>query len=202
MKLKEVLLTKEEIQILSKTAFFVPIHPALLNDSANIDPTLAKKVFPQAANEWYQDLKQAVESVQDAQERKWIREIFLNKEPRIEIAHPNTPYAEQRLASVHWTDNAIKGSNGFATSLEISRDYGGTLYLSPDLVYIGTRFVKFSPEKFSEYDYGAPSTETRDGCYTHVYLQHNVDHFPGALFLRNWAILYLNEALKQITKLA
>ena len=32
----------------------------------------------------------------------------------------------------------------------------------------------------------------------HVYAQHNIDHYPGALFLRNWAILYMNEVFKQV----
>jgi len=31
-----------------------------------------------------------------------------------------------------------------------------------------------------------------------VYGHHNIDHYPGALFLRNWAIKYLNEALRSL----
>jgi hypothetical protein len=200
MELEAILLKKEEIEIFEKTGFYVPIHPSLLDKSAKIDPALAKKVFPQAASEWYQDLKQAVEGIQDAQESKWIRETFLKEEPRIEVAYPNTPYAEQRLASVQWKDNMITDENGFARSLEINRNYGGTLYLSPNPMYISTPFIRFSREKFSEYSYGAPTSVATDHGHAHVYLQHNVDHFPGALFLRNWAIIYLNGALKQIAK--
>lgn len=200
MELEEILLKKEEIEIFEKKGFYVPIHPRLLDESVSIDPALGKKVFPQAASEWYQDLRKAVVRIQDVKERKWIREIFLKEEPLIEVSYPNTPDAEQRLASVQWTDHVIKGNNGFATSLEISRDFGGTLYLSPEPVFIGTHFVKFSPKKFAEYSYGPLTRETTDSCYAHVYLQHNVDHYPGALFLRNWAVLYLNEALKQLAK--
>ena len=32
----------------------------------------------------------------------------------------------------------------------------------------------------------------------YVYAQHNVDSYPGALFLRNWAILYMNEVFKEL----
>ena len=31
-----------------------------------------------------------------------------------------------------------------------------------------------------------------------VYAHHNIDAYPGALFLRNWAIRYMNEVFKQI----
>ncbi len=79
MELEEILLKKEEIEIFEKTGFYVPIHPSLLNESATLEKSLAKKVFPQAANEWYQDLKRYVEELQDAQERKWIRDVFLKK---------------------------------------------------------------------------------------------------------------------------
>jgi len=36
----------------------------------------------------------------------------------------------------------------------------------------------------------------RQKCY--IYAHHNVYTFPGALFLRNWAILYLNAAIKSL----
>jgi hypothetical protein len=203
MKLDELLLTKEEIEIFSKTGFFVPIHPRLLNDSENIDTTLANKVFPQAVREWYQDLKQSLESIKDIEERNWIKEGFLKEEPHIEVTCPNSQYKVQRVMPLNWEDNVSTMKNGFARSLIISRHSGGALYLSPEKepMYIGTRFVKFSSEKFSEYScQKSLLRETVNGCYAHVYLQHNVDHYPSALFLKNWAIFYLNEALKQISK--
>ena len=37
-----------------------------------------------------------------------------------------------------------------------------------------------------------------EGVRVYTYNQHNIDNYPGALFLRNWVILYLSEAMKGI----
>ena len=35
--------------------------------------------------------------------------------------------------------------------------------------------------------------------YFHVYAHHNVEYYPGALFLRNWAVECVNKALRQVS---
>ncbi len=51
-------------------------------------------------------------------------------------------------------------------------------------------YMRCSPKKLREY-------QKKNGRI-YVYHQHNVDYYPSALFLRNWAIAYLNEAMKQM----
>ena len=91
--------------------------------------------------------------------------------------------------------------NGFATCLSIDRDAGGTLYLPIDKhheEYIYPPIVNFSKEKFEAYKAFDLDLKNSLGVYAHVYEHHNIDHYPGALFLRNWSLLYLNEALKEV----
>ena len=60
------------------------------------------------------------------------------------------------------------------------------------------RYVRFNPKKAAEYR--CDETRNMDGVTCFRYLKHNVESYPAALFLREWAILYLNEALKSIHK--
>jgi len=200
MKLENALLKKEEVEIFGNTCFYVPIHPQLLGDSVNIDRRLAKKVFPQAAREWYEDLKKSFVSM-DAEQRKSIKPFL--KKPRIKVLYPGSEYESHMIAERYWNDDNITTmKNGFARTLILCLSSSSpSLYLSHEneLTYISTRYVKFTPEKFYEYAC-RKSIDADNSCYAHVYLQHNIDSYAQALFLRNWAILYLNKALKQISK--
>ena len=195
MKLEQLLLKKEELPILNDTFFTIPIHPKLLSNHIKIDPKIANKVFSAAVKEWHNDLKDYAKTLENKETKDWIKRVFLKKKPQIEEA-----YGNQTVQLLGWEDGVLTLENGFASSLCISRNSGGTLYLggsSGPLVLITDETCKFSPEKFLEF--GSP-IEGLDGAEARVYHQHNVDHYPGALFLRNWAILYLNEAMKQVFK--
>lgn len=200
MELKDLLLKKEELPILRETSFFIPIHPTLLNPDIRLDSTIAKKVFPEAANDWYEDLRKYAESLEDESTRRWIEEVFLKQKPEVE-----TEYSRQRVKSLYWEDQTESDPNGFVRVFSISRDGGGSLYFNEGEID-SREFVSFEREikliKFPRnklIEFGKPySLGDVEGVVLNVYSQHNVDHFPGALFLRNWAILYMNEALKQI----
>jgi len=194
MDLNDLLLKKEELPLitiegtLSCPNFCIPIHPKLLDPNVKLDERLANNVFPKAAQEWYKDLSKV------AQNDKWIKDVFLKKYS-IKNNHD-----EQTVTSVGWHDHVLTLENGFASSLCISRNHGGMLYLDPNKRegYIHRHNAKFSLEKFRAYSCEKNKSVSPSGTTAYVYSGHNIDHYSGALFLRNWAILYLNEALKQI----
>jgi len=205
MNLEKLLLKKEELPILHENCFLIPIHPKLLDEKTIIDPKIANKVFPKAAKDWYDDLKEYVETVKDEQIRKWINDVFLKKKPRI----TKKKYLDGHQYLETWRDEVLTAENGFAESFSISRNSGGSIYY-PTYNIDNKKFVEFNAKQgyilFSEEKVREFSEEMLkldngiEGGKINVYGSHNVDYYPGALFLRNWAILYMNEVFKQIFK--
>ena len=195
MKLEEILLTKEEIPILHKTCFQVPVSSALLLPNASFDPTLAHQMFPVAFKEWLEDLKNYTLTLEDPSEKKWISDAFLSKPFKIK-----QEYGKQVLLPLYWDDQVYTTPTGFPRVLSISRDGGGSLILSdePEGVIVDSPFIRFSEEKLAHYGNNFPEIVSEEGyALMHLYHHHNVDYYPGALFLRNWAILTVNACLTQ-----
>ncbi|HLD79561.1 MAG: hypothetical protein A2822_03240 [Candidatus Staskawiczbacteria bacterium RIFCSPHIGHO2_01_FULL_41_41] len=202
MNLDLLLLQREELPILHGTSFYVPIHPDLLKEDIRLDPEIAKGVFPQAAQEYHQDLAAYIETMQDEKEKKWYKEVF-HKDPTVQTEH-----GRQSVLNGMWEDLAFTTDTGFAHALSINRNVGGTLFFNGEdrqctRSYVFPPIVNFTPEKFEAYavketSLAELSTIKTKGVYVNAYDQHNIDHYPGALFLRNWAILYLNAALKEL----
>lgn len=199
MNINDLLLNKEELPILCERCFQVPIHPLLIDFNTKLNPKLANEVFKKAAYEWYSDLSDYTKKLpDDAEVKNWIENIFLSKPLNIISDH-----GRQLLGN--WEDNVLTARNGFATMLSISRNAGGSLYFNTEErscsvmanLTRGSRYIRFSPEKIKEYAFRCPVEKSE---LMHIYAHHNIDYFPGALFLRNWAIIYLNEALKSIEK--
>ena len=196
MKLEELLLQKEELPILHGTSFVVPIYPALLREDIQLDSTLANRVFPQAAQEYHQDLAAYIETMQDGQDKKWYKEVFL-KDPTVQTDE----HRRQSILGGMWEDLAFTTDTGFAHALSINRNVGGTLFFNGEdrdctRTYIYPPIVNFTPEKFAAY--AVEKLSGTRGVTANAYAHHNIDNYPGALFLRNWAILYLNAALKEL----
>ena len=203
MKLETLFLKKEELPILHENHFEVPIHPRLLNPIIRIDKTLANKVFPDAAQDWYNDLKEYIKTVEDRETEEWINRVFLKKKPEIK-----KDYGMQIIEHLNWEDKVLTLENGFAHSLSINRNFGGTLYYNGDSgsmlgghIYFDKKInsegnIRFSEDKAKEFAMKIYD----DSCTAKIYGLHNVDNYPGALFLRNWAILYMNGVFKQVFK--
>jgi hypothetical protein len=187
MDVTVLLLKKEEIPIIGKTSFYVPIHPSLL--TRKLDPELAHVVFPQALEEWIADMEMLLPGMEDSEQ---LRRVYLSKKPKI-VKRAGV----QRINSIGWEDDVRTANNGFADFLCISRNGGGTLFYDQhDLdceypLFENSRFIRFSREKIE--DYKIPGRSQKK-CFR--YTHHNIDYFPGALFLRNWSLLYLNAALQ------
>ncbi|MEK6823940.1 MAG: hypothetical protein AABY06_02790 [Nanoarchaeota archaeon] len=190
MKLEQLFLKKEELPILYKNCFQIPIHPKLLDENIKIDETIAKRIFPRAAKEWYEDLKNY--SPETDQEKEWIKNVFLKNKPKI------TKHFDLQILNGFWQDEINFNENGFTRCFSISRNTGGSLYFNNgDLnceTFIPNRYIQFSEEKIKEFEFKKIEKYPR----VYKYAPHNVDDYPGALFLRNWAILYMNEVFKQI----
>lgn len=188
-----MLIQKEELPIIKKNIFHVPIPSRLLSKEITIDSSIAHRVFPQATIEWYNDLKDYVNKTEDNKERDWIKKVFLKEKPKI-ISH----FDRQNIKHLNWEDNTGYFDNGFADYLSINRNSGGTLYFNINEIncwnrnpIIGNKLINFSEEKLKEFS-------KEDKLY--LYAQHNIDTYPGALFLRNWAILYINQAIRELQK--
>lgn len=189
MELDRLFLKKEELPILYKKCFQIPIHPKLLGENIKIDETIAQRIFSEVAEEWYKDLKKY--SPEDIREKEWIKQVFLKEKPKI-IKHLN-----HQILNGFWRNDVSFADNGFATGFSISRDGGGSIYFNDWDSYhhetlIPNNYILFSPEKTEEFRY------KKSGEYSIAlsYTSHNIDHYPGALFLRNWAIKYMNEVFK------
>lgn len=202
MELNDLLLKKEEVPILNERNFMLPIYPKLLDSNIRIDPNIASEVFPRTANEWYNDLKEYVETTDlDKEKREWY-ELFLEEKPKVEMKYHN-----QSIMNGSWEDKSFLGDNGFATGFSINRDFGGSIYFNKSMGRV-TEFVPFdspegyicfSEEKVKAFGVGEEmNIGNWKGMMVNVYSLHNVDHHPGALFLRNWGMNYLNEAIKSV----
>ncbi len=190
MKLEELFLKKEELPILYKSCFQIPIHPKLLDENIKIDETIAKRIFSEVAEEWYEDLKRY--SPETNQEKEWINNVFLKEKPEI-----TKHFDHQRLNGV-WQDDVNFMDNGLVQCFSICRNAGGSIYFREGdnncESLIPNMYLRLSEEKAKEFGY----RKVGEYLIALTYSQHNVDAHPGALFLRNWAIAYMNEVFRQI----
>ena len=199
MSLPDLLLTKEEIPISKKAFFYLPIHPRLLDEHVRIGEHLAHEVFPQAAQEWYSDLQDYAEKLEDQETKKWITSVFLHKELEIK-----EEYNRQAVDPPgYWECHVITSPNGFARVLEMDQINRVSLYLNSEHMIINI-FSKdtdtiipqtgMTSEKLREFTVN-PQEEPFP---VPVYHHGNIEDYPNALFLRNWGMLYINEAMKQV----
>lgn len=187
MKLEELFLKKEELPILYETCFQIPIHPKLLDSNLEIDELIARKIFPEVAEDWYEELSKY--NPEDIDRKNWIKRVFLKEKPVIE-KHYN------RQILNYWQDDVNFADNGLVTCFSISRNAGGSIYFYKEdfnCRSIGSAYIHFSDEKLKEF-------KPEDENNLFVYSSHNIDNYPGALFLRNWAIRYMNEVFKEVFK--
>ena len=188
MNIEQLLLTKEEVPIKYNTRFTIPIHPLLLDPKTTLDPHLGKKLFPQIVEEWYHDMQTQIEIEPDQQKIKWYQETFIPRQPKVISMH----HIQYVTPLGIWEDQTGAKENGFIHYFSISRNAGGTLYynnIESQGYPIGAKISKDKLEAYS-----IPNEPSK----VYRYLHHNIDHFPGALFLRNWALAYVNAALQSL----
>jgi hypothetical protein len=199
-KLKELSLKKEELPILDKNCFQIPIHPKLLDSKIQINKLLARQIFPRVAEDWYEDLRDYI--TEDNQEKEWIDDAFLKKGIKLTRQHTH------QILNDIWQDNILFADNGLVTYFSINKNAGGSLYFNKSdfiqgLLYndphetpIPNKYILFSPEKTEKFRY--KKSEGNSNSIALTYLPRNIKDFPEALFLRAWTIKYINEALEQV----
>jgi hypothetical protein len=188
MEISQLLLTKEELPILHDSCFQIPIHPKLLDPEINLNPKIAKEIFPKVAEEWRNDLIKHIPEEKDLEKREWYENAFLKSHDKIVKEYDSQSFGT-------WRDEIQLSDNGLVVGFSISRNGGGSLYFNKDndlCQSFGKPYIRFSDEKAKEFEF-------KDKRFL-VYAPHNIDFYPGALFLRNWAIEYMNEVFREIFK--
>lgn len=177
MDIEKLFLQKEELPILGNkhNIFFqIPIHPRLLYPALSIDESIAANIFPQVADEWYESLNKYTSI--NPEKTGWIKDIFAKRVSKEEL--------QNRISCMN---------NGLVR--RFSSADGGTLYFfDQKLNYksYASPFINFSEEKYKEFACNKNKSDIL------VYSQRDINTFPTALFLRNWAIKYMNEVFKQV----
>ena len=192
------MLQKEDLQIIRGNRFQVPIYPSLLHAEVLFDTTIASRMFPIAAKEWHSDLTTYVQTLpgnnsEEKERKRWLQESYLDK--KLDVIKDE--YGRQLVR--FWEDLVHCDNRGFVRVFSISRNAGGSLYLSDIFEreqFVMNTLIKFNEEKRKLYSINPNEGSTKMIMYS----MHNVEYYPGALFLRNWAILYLNEALREVER--
>lgn len=217
MDFDQILIRKEEIPIYevhtgtgTKPYFQLPIHPIFASDKIRLDESLAQRLFPKVLPEWYAELKAHADNLKEGEAKSWLYEVFLEEEPFVKKKYGSQYIGPKEI----WRDDVGFLKNGFAFYFSLERNTAGSMGVHfgdfrGARNYVGRGRVKFSPEKFAEYscdrEIGKKITEkeiekAKDGVEAYVFGHHNMEIYPSALFLRNWGIMYENEALKSLKK--
>jgi hypothetical protein len=229
MELSELFLTREDIPIAKgyPASFIVPIHPEIwkLPKEVRGNTKIGWDVFSQTKEMYFEDLEN-YKKHEDEATREWIDRHFLGPdEPKIMRFHgaycPD-PNREDALVSFDINaDTHIYVEEDFSlypTNLigekmkeycnnkerfhhEISGDFKkpGKDYLR-DYVIEGDRFYI---DKRTPWVKIFDITDGKIHFYHGIgdaYVTHNVDTFPQAFLLRDWAICYLNKLLEMRKK--
>lgn len=172
MHINDLLLKKEELPISYGSCFQIPVHPKLLNPSISIDRNIAQSCFDDLMKDWFKD-----KDLIDFYQRENL-DLNIEKKPA-------------------WHCLTREEENGLISYFSISRDFGGGIHFNEEdfecLSKIPNQYINFSNQKAKEFEF----KKIKDRSLALVYRQDNVDFFPGALFLRNWAIKYMNEVFKK-----
>jgi len=185
MEISQLLLTKEELPILHDSCFQIPIYLKLLNPDIKINPSIAKDIFPKVAEGWRNDLMKHISQEKDLGKKEWYENVFLKGHKEITKRNDSQFFGT-------WEDEIQLADNGLVVGFSISRNAGGSLYFNKDddlCQSFGKPYIKFLEEKAKEFQF--------EKNRFFVYSPHNIDYYPGALFLRNWAMNYMNEVLQE-----
>ena len=181
MNLADLLLKKEEIPITPEFRFRVPIPPILFDKDIKLDRLLAHKVFPLAVKDFIRDIKNYLEENKvKPSEAKYLKEYLEHQ-----VIENEGAFGAQEYHGL--SDTVMKDPSGIAHALDINGDLNVCIEECPFKDWVG-----FSEEKLKAY------SNPRIIGFGHAYVpDNNVGTIDAAFFLRDWAILYVNEALKQ-----
>lgn len=182
--MEKLFLNKEEIPIIGRN-FKIPIHPELFGSNFEIDDSIAKDIFSKAFDSWYDDLETFVKYMDDPNLDHVYYDLFSGRKPSL-IQKGES----QIIEKINWRDDFSVYDNGLVNLFCIERNHGGALLISDDYLEsispVPSGYIRFGREKAREFEFKEGGAK----IYSHL----NVRTYPGALFLRNWAIEYVNKA--------
>ena len=191
MELQNLLLTPSEL-IIRDSCFQVPIHPSIIQYQHKLETLNAEHFFHPAVNAWKKELRGYTKSLdlssqEKREEKEWITQSFLKPERFI-----RKKFQTERYGS--FENNTQQDDRGFSGYISIGRNFGSLYFNNTDEFHAFPypKYLNLTEAKLAEYK--IPGEEHQ--IYTHR--QHNIDHFPQALLLRTWAMIYLNQVLTEV----
>lgn len=196
MDIEEILLRREELPIGGSVEFScpacnVPIHPSLsdMPNHLRTDQKLAYSVMNEAVDWYKEDMKRYADLT--GKDRSILKKMPSKR---------GVWFDGSKLGSY---DVGIDHTDSMVLSLRLDSDtliQTNEKMLNMSMTSYG---VKFGWEKFREYSLNGKVAEIRGHFYCDAFqwLQKKVYTIPQAIFLRDWAILYENELLKEMDKI-
>jgi hypothetical protein len=222
LNLDAILLTIEEVKIPASghsiVPVIVPIHPRLIEDKTlKFDTELpyAEHIFVEAVKSWRAELEEHYEQKKyEDDSEKSLCEMFLDGELEIIKQKASHGICGFRASGYEVMpgdlDNGyILDERGFARCFMIEEGHGSIGFDAEChlLTHFPPGVIDFSIEKRKEYTPTFLKKSYLDLIEKHpadvmssgyAYTPHNVFNVPHAMFLRQWAVAYHNECLKQI----
>ncbi|MBS3152027.1 hypothetical protein J4230_01315 [Candidatus Woesearchaeota archaeon] len=149
------------------------------------DLDIAYSVFENAAAEWYDYLRKYVGVLGEAEERSYIERVFMSR--KLSVFYDNGFLTVDPPG--FWKVKVKNLENGFPSFLSIDNYVGESLYFDNE-----NNASVVVPKLILFREYRHPQRNN----HIYAYQQDNIEDYPSTLFLRNWAILCVNECLKQI----
>lgn len=191
MELSDLLLKPDELKV-KESCFQVPIHPLIVHYPNQLETPTAKQYFHQAIHEWKKELTTYIKSLDPScqekrEEKEWITRAFLKPERFKKQKFRNEQYGP-------FENNTQEDERNFSGYISIGRNLGSIYFHNTEEFHTFPyrRYLNLSEEKLKEYQIPHENNQ----IYTHKH--HNIDHFPQALLLKTWAMIYLNQVLTEI----
>jgi len=217
LDLDAILLTVEEVKIPASghsiVPVIVPIHPRLIEDKAlKFDPELPYNtdIFEAAVKSWRAELEEHYKQKKYEDDcEKSLCEMFLDGELEItkqKASHGICGFRANgyEVMPGDLENGYIFDERGFARCFMIAEGHGSIGFDAEChlLTHFPPGVIDFSKEKYEEYTptflKKGGKRDPRESAGGYAYTPHNVFNVPHAMFLRQWAIAYHNECLKQI----
>lgn len=194
MEIDDILLKSREIYIgdgQEKPRLVVPIHPSLLRKDIKIDERLGYETLSRAIKPWRKDVNKYHKIIKDTTSKKSINIGGVESvHDDVWIIKPEDIYIDR----FGFMDNGLVRTFQLGDENALYLDQNNTISIHQDEAV-------FKAEKLYEYSCKKDDDILGSGFATcYAYQVHNLGNYRAALFLKNWAVIYLNTALKQILK--
>ncbi len=186
MELTDLILKPEEL-IVRNSCFQIPIHPLIVHYQNEFKTPTAEHLFRPAIRRWREELRIYAQNLPESEEKIWITQTFLKSEKFIKKRFQNECYGS-------FENITHQDERGFSGYISIGRNQGNIYFHNTEEYHTFPypKYLNISQEKLTEY-----KIHTNQGKI-YSFQHHNIEHFPQALLLRTWAMIYLNQVLIEV----